>query len=157
MPDLKKQRQEAAALLREVLERLEREGVRELSVTKGDLRVRVRRAAERAGRETPRTDGARPQAEPEEREADERTAQSGVVEVKAPLTGVFHRAPSPQATPYVQVGSTVSAGQIIGLIEAMKLFNEIRSTAAGRVRRVLVETGQLVRAQSPLIEVEPLS
>jgi len=75
--------------------------------------------------------------------------------VKAPLTGIFYAAPSPGATPYVSVGDYVSSGQIIGLIEAMKLFNEIKSDLAGRVVRVCAESGQLVKAKSPLIEVEP--
>jgi len=53
------------------------------------------------------------------------------------------------------VGSNVAAGEVIGLIEAMKLFNEIRSTAGGKVRRIFIENGQLVRAHQPLIELEP--
>ena len=57
--------------------------------------------------------------------------------VKAPLTGIFYGAPSPGATPYVAVGDHVAVGQIIGLIEAMKLFNEIKSDLAGRVARVV--------------------
>ncbi len=75
--------------------------------------------------------------------------------VNAPLTGIFYGAPSPGATPYVAVGDHVAVGQIIGLIEAMKLFNEIKSDLAGRVGRVCVETGALVKARQPLIEVEP--
>jgi len=75
--------------------------------------------------------------------------------VKAPLTGIFYGAPSPGATPYVSVGDHVSVGQIIGLIEAMKLFNEIKSDLAGRVVRVCVDNGALVKAKQPLIEVEP--
>jgi acetyl-CoA carboxylase biotin carboxyl carrier protein len=75
--------------------------------------------------------------------------------VKAPLTGIFYTAPSPGATPYVSVGDPVAVGQVIGLIEAMKLFNEIKSDLAGRVARVVAESGALVKAKSPLIEVEP--
>ena len=75
--------------------------------------------------------------------------------VKAPLTGIFYGAPSPGATPYVEVGDHVSVGQIIGLIEAMKLFNEIKSDLAGRVVRVCADSGALVKAKQPLIEVEP--
>ena len=60
------------------------------------------------------------------------------------------------AHPYVQVGGEVAVGQVIGLIEAMKLFNEIKSDLAGRVVRVLPESGALVKAKQPLIEVEPL-
>jgi acetyl-CoA carboxylase biotin carboxyl carrier protein len=75
--------------------------------------------------------------------------------VKAPLTGIYYGAPSPGATPYVSVGDYVSVGQIIGLIEAMKLFNEIKSDLAGRVVRVCADNGALVKARQPLIEVEP--
>ena len=75
--------------------------------------------------------------------------------VKAPLTGIYYGAPSPGATPYVAVGNHVSAGQIIGLIEAMKLFNEIKSDLSGRVVRICAENGALVKAKQPLIEVEP--
>src|SRR3954452_10028414 len=74
--------------------------------------------------------------------------------VRAPLTGIYYGAPSPGATPYVAVGDHVSVGQIIGLIEAMKLFNEIKSDLAGRVVRICVDSGALVKAKQPLIEVE---
>jgi acetyl-CoA carboxylase biotin carboxyl carrier protein len=75
--------------------------------------------------------------------------------VKAPLTGIYYGAPSPGATAYVAVGDHVSVGQIIGLIEAMKLFNEIKSDLSGRVTRICSENGALVKAKQPLIEVEP--
>jgi acetyl-CoA carboxylase biotin carboxyl carrier protein len=76
--------------------------------------------------------------------------------VKAPLTGIFYASPAPGSGPYVSVGGEVAVGQIIGLIEAMKLFNEIKSDLAGRVVRVVAESGTLVKARQPLIEVEPL-
>jgi len=75
--------------------------------------------------------------------------------VVAPLTGLFYGSPSPGAEPYVKVGSQVLVGQVIGLIEAMKLFNEIKSDRAGRVVRVYLEDGALVKAKDPLIEVQP--
>ena len=76
--------------------------------------------------------------------------------VKAPLTGIFYASPAPGSANYVQVGGEVAVGQVIGLIEAMKLFNEIKSDLAGRVVRVVAESGQLVKARQPLVEVEPL-
>ena len=76
--------------------------------------------------------------------------------VKAPLTGIFYASPAPGSAPYVAVGGEVAVGQVIGLIEAMKLFNEIKSDLAGRVVRVVAESGALVKAKQPLIEVEPL-
>jgi acetyl-CoA carboxylase biotin carboxyl carrier protein len=75
--------------------------------------------------------------------------------VKAPLTGIFYGAPSPGATAYVTAGDHVAVGQIIGLIEAMKLFNEIKSDLAGRVVRVCADNGALVKAKQALVEVDP--
>ena len=76
--------------------------------------------------------------------------------VLAPLTGLFYGSPSPGAEPYVRQGGQVSAGQVIGLIEAMKLFNEIKSDMSGRVVRIHAESGALVKAKQPLIEIEPV-
>ena len=81
-------------------------------------------------------------------------ATSGPV-VNAPLTGIFYAAPSPGAAPLVSVGSIVAVGQPIGLIEAMKLFNEIKSDKAGRVVRIIAQDGLLVKAKTPIIELEP--
>jgi acetyl-CoA carboxylase biotin carboxyl carrier protein len=75
--------------------------------------------------------------------------------VSAPLTGVWYPAPSPGARPYVTEGDEVASGQVIGLIEAMKLFNEIKSDVSGRITRVLVENGTLVKRKQPLLEVDP--
>jgi acetyl-CoA carboxylase biotin carboxyl carrier protein len=83
-------------------------------------------------------------------------ADSGLVAVISPLTGVFYASPAPGSAPYVLVGGEVAVGQVIGLVEAMKLFNEIKSQVAGRVVRIVAESGALVKAKATLIEVEPL-
>jgi acetyl-CoA carboxylase biotin carboxyl carrier protein len=75
--------------------------------------------------------------------------------VRAPLTGVFYSASSPTSPPFVTVGQKIEVGHVVGLIEAMKLFNEIKSDQAGRVVRIVAETGKLVKAKQTLIEVEP--
>jgi acetyl-CoA carboxylase biotin carboxyl carrier protein len=80
---------------------------------------------------------------------------SGLHPITAPLTGIYYTAPSPDAAPYVRVGAQVVIGQVIGLIEAMKLYNEIKSDIAGRVVRLAAEGGKLVKAKQVLIEVEP--
>ena len=87
------------------------------------------------------------------------TADAAVFErpaVKAPLSGIWYGSPAPGSAPYVNVGGEVAVGQVIGLIEAMKLFNEIKSDLAGRVVKITAENGKLVRAKQSLIEVEPL-
>jgi len=157
--DLKAVRAEANALVKELLARLDASGIRELEVTRGTLRVKVTKdplrqlfvdpGAMPAARPAPTPQGAGPavvSAEPAAAASDA---------ITAPLTGVFYLSPSPQAPPFVHVGSTVAAGDVIGLIEAMKLFNEIRTTKNGRVRKIIATNGQLVRARAPLIELDP--
>jgi acetyl-CoA carboxylase biotin carboxyl carrier protein len=73
--------------------------------------------------------------------------------ITAPLTGVWYTAPSPGARAYLQLNGEVAAGQVVGLIEAMKLFNEIKSDVAGTVSRILADNGALVKRQQPLYEV----
>ena len=92
------------------------------------------------------------QAAPSRAKADDGPSPNAVL---APLTGLYYRSPSPGAEPYLREGGQVSVGQVIGLIEAMKLFNEIKSDRAGRVTRIYPESGALVKAKQPLIEVEP--
>jgi len=131
-------------------------GLDELEVEVGDLRVRLARptavAAEAAAPPTaapaalpPVNDGLTPFGEP----------APGMRFVGAPLTGVWYAAPSPGARAYVAEGDEINAGQVVGLIEAMKLFNEIKSDAAGTVTRMLVESGTLVKRKQPLLEIDP--
>ena len=150
MPDPRKVRADANALVAELLERLANNEVSELEVKRGGVRVRVSKDGARVAASAT---GVAPvtHAPPAVPAAPVKELPT----VNAPLTGIFYRATSPQTEPFVQVGSNVESGAVIGLIEAMKLFNEIRSTASGRVRRIFAENGQLVRAHQPLLEVEP--
>ena len=88
--------------------------------------------------------------------ASDAAAKPGGLAVLAPLTGLYYKSPSPGAEPFVREGGEVHIGQVIGLIEAMKLFNEIKSDVAGRVVRICVDDGGLVKAKQPLIELSPL-
>jgi acetyl-CoA carboxylase biotin carboxyl carrier protein len=156
-------RRTALGLVADLLERLRSGNVRELEIRQGDVRVKVSRSApngtqpidaeaavsvERATAAGPRSGlaGSVRAAQP--------AATAKGVEVTAPLTGIFYRSPSAQAPPFVQVGALVRPGDVVGLIEAMKLFNEVRSTVGGRVKRVAAENGQLVRAHQALFELE---
>lgn len=73
--------------------------------------------------------------------------------VTSPLVGTFYSAPSPDAEPFVQVGDTVKKGQVLGIIEAMKLMNEIESEYDGVVTEVLVQNGQAVEFGQPLFKI----
>ena len=160
MADAKDTRAEANALVRELLTRLDASDVRELEVTRGTLRVKVTKGppAQMYAPVPATAPAARPEAAPQTAGpaivSAEPTASTANA-ITAPLTGVFYLSPSPQAPPFVQVGTVVAAGDVIGLIEAMKLFNEIRTTKNGRVRKIVATNGQLVRAHAPLIELDP--
>ncbi|KXK58090.1 acetyl-CoA carboxylase biotin carboxyl carrier protein subunit [Micromonospora rosaria] len=78
------------------------------------------------------------------------------VAVRAPIVGTFYRAPEPGAAPFVAVGDLVRAGQVVGIVEAMKLMNEVVADRAGRVVELPVADGQPVEYDQPLIVVEPV-
>lgn len=80
---------------------------------------------------------------------------TGYVPIVAPMVGTFYRAPKPDAAPFVAEGDQVEPGQIVCILEAMKLFNEIPSDVAGRILRVLVENGAPVEFGQPLFLVDP--
>lgn len=80
---------------------------------------------------------------------------SPLVEIKSPMVGTFYAAPEPGAAPYVKVGSRVSSGQVVCIIEAMKIMNEIESEVTGVIREVAVENAQPVEFGQPLFRVDP--
>ncbi len=75
-------------------------------------------------------------------------------QVASPMVGTFYRAPAPEAPPFVEVGDTVRPGQILCILEAMKLMNELESEVGGVVRKILVENGQPVEYGQVLFEIE---
>lgn len=75
-------------------------------------------------------------------------------QVKAPLVGTFYAAPSEGADPFVSVGDKVEKGQVIGIVEAMKLMNEVESEFAGTVTEILVENGEMVEYGQPLVVIK---
>jgi len=95
---------------------------------------------------------------PAHKEAGEPSANAPEksIEIKAPMVGTFYRAPSPEAPAYVEAGQTVEVGQVICIIEAMKLMNEIKSEIKGKVLEVLVENAEPVEFGQALFLIEPL-
>jgi acetyl-CoA carboxylase biotin carboxyl carrier protein len=127
----------------------------EIEASTGDLRVRVQRggpaplpASAPALTPTPAA-GAAPVVDV--------GPTAKLVPIEAPMVGTFYRAPSPNAEPYVREGDVVKEGQIVCIIEAMKLMNEIESKASGRIAKALVENGQPVEYGQPLFLIEPMS
>jgi acetyl-CoA carboxylase biotin carboxyl carrier protein len=136
---------------------LERSDLVELEVEAGETGIILRKPAALApAQAAPAVVPGPAEAAPAPPAAPEAPAPSPSVRaVRAPLTGVFYASPSPTAPPFVTVGQIIDVGHVIGLIEAMKLFNEIKSDQGGRVARVVAESGKLVKAKQTLIEVEP--
>ena len=82
-------------------------------------------------------------------------ATTNQIKVTSPIVGTFYRAPAPDKAPYVEVGDVVKKGQVLCIIEAMKLMNEIESEIAGKIVQIIVENGQPVEYSQPLFAIEP--
>ncbi len=78
-----------------------------------------------------------------------------LVTLEAPMVGTFYRSPSPTADPFVNEGDMVKESQVLCIIEAMKLMNEIESKVGGRIAKILVENGQAVEYGQPLFLIDP--
>ena len=93
------------------------------------------------------------QSQPEQKAEEKEEAPKGMP-ITSPMVGTYYSAPSPGAKPFVNVGSTVSAGQVVCIIEAMKLMNEIEAEVSGKVTKICVEDGQAVEYGQTLMYVE---
>jgi len=80
---------------------------------------------------------------------------SNYIEIKSPIIGTLYRKPSPDKPPFVKVGDTISAGDTVCMIEAMKLFNEVESEVSGKIVKVLIEDSSPVEFDQPLFLVDP--
>jgi len=83
------------------------------------------------------------------------SAASGLIEICSPIVGTFYRSPSPDSAPFVDVNDSIQKGDVLCIIEAMKLMNEIEAEMSGTVVEVLVENGQPVEYNQPLFRVKP--
>lgn len=92
---------------------------------------------------------------PENNEEAAPESDKKLLEVRSPIVGTFYRAPSPNADPYVQVGTQVSKGTVLCIIEAMKLMNEIESDFSGKIVKIHVENAQPVEYNQVLFSIEP--
>jgi acetyl-CoA carboxylase biotin carboxyl carrier protein len=123
-------------------------GLSGIEVTVGDLHVRVERTA---GGVAPPAAIAPAGTAP----AVSDVAPEALLTMEAPMVGTFYRASSPTAEPFAREGDVVKEGQVLCIIEAMKLMNEIEAKAAGRVVKILVENGQPVEYGQPLFLIDP--
>jgi acetyl-CoA carboxylase biotin carboxyl carrier protein len=150
-------------LVREIATLIAETDLTEIEVEKGDLRIRVARtvtatvtapmAAPAAPAPAPLPVLATPVASPEAGAAVA-PAASHPGTVPSPMVGTAYRKPSPEAKPFIEIGSRVDVGDRLLLIEAMKTFNEITAPRAGTVTAIFVEDGQPVEYGEPLLVIE---
>ena len=94
-----------------------------------------------------------PQVQSESTKKEEK-ATTNLLEIKSPMVGTFYRTPSPEAAPFVDINQSIAAGEVVCIIEAMKLMNEIKSEVKGKIKEVLVESGDPVEFGQPLFLIE---
>jgi acetyl-CoA carboxylase biotin carboxyl carrier protein len=146
-------------LLQDILDILESRGIDELELEEGGTRLRVKRGRDgAAGAAVVATPGPAPVpmasvAAPLAPAPGEAPEEAGLTVLKSPIVGTFYRAPDPNSAPFVNVGDRVRVGQVLCIIEAMKLMNEIEAETAGVIAKVHQENGQPVQFGAPLFSV----
>jgi acetyl-CoA carboxylase biotin carboxyl carrier protein len=154
--------------LRGLIEAVDNSGIDSLEISRGGTRIRVNKtpppapvaAAAPAALPAPVQAHAVPAAPAAPApsapaEAAPAPAASNLVEVKSPMVGTFYRSPAPEAPPYVEVGSRITPGMTLCILEAMKLMNELPAEISGIVREICVENGEPVEYGQVLFRVEP--
>ena len=142
-----------AERIRELVKIVQESGVGEIEIEDDGMRVSVRRADEPGTMPTASAVGGITVGELDEPVA---AALPSIVRVESPMVGIFYRAPQPGAPPFVAVGDVVAAGQTLCLLEAMKLFNELKADVDGRVRAIHVDDRDAVEFGTLLFELEPV-
>ena len=158
--------------LKELIDFLIEKDISEFELERGDVKVRIKRGVETpapvithavpmatvamaAPAAQPGTATAAPIPQPTSTSAAPAAAEEELHTVKSPIVGTFYEAPGPGALPFVKPGDQVAAGQVLCIIEAMKLMNEIESDKSGEVVKVLVSNGQPVEYGQPLFAIRP--
>ena len=148
--------------LKKLIDLVEESGITELEITEGEEKVRIAKRSEMTVQQAPTyyTHAPAPQSSPPPAPVATPVPAAAVAAepeghlVKSPMVGTFYRAASPDSKAFVEVGQSVTVGQTLCVIEAMKLMNEIESDANGTVKAALVENGQPVEYGQPLFVIE---
>ena len=149
--------------LKKLIDLVQESGIGEIEITEGEEKVRISRQAAPGAPVFMATPGMQPMSyggpsqgtpAPQAAGAAPAAPEPKGHTLKSPMVGTFYRAPSPGAPSFVDVGQTVTKGQTICIIEAMKLLNEIESDVSGTIKAILVENGQPVEYGQPLFVIE---
>ena len=152
---LKSSEREAFRLIEEMLQLMESRGLVELEMEHQGLRIRLKKASSSSPPQLVEYVAGIPQPVAAQPAAAKSAVEGRRIVIKSPMVGTFYRAPAPDAPPFVEVGQDIEVGQVVCIIEAMKLMNEIKSEVAGRIVDVLVQNGDPVEFGQPFFAVEP--
>jgi acetyl-CoA carboxylase biotin carboxyl carrier protein len=150
--------------IRKLIRLVEESDIDQLEVTSWGRKVRItKRMAEGNGHSDQPTiiKNISPPSKPTQTVATEPPPEppaestAGLIEIRAPMVGTFYSSPAPDAPPYVSLNQKIEVGQVVCIVEAMKLMNEIESETAGRVAKVLIENGQPVEFGQVLFLIDP--
>ncbi|MBI5699770.1 acetyl-CoA carboxylase biotin carboxyl carrier protein [Candidatus Saganbacteria bacterium] len=137
-------------LIKKLINMVKDEGISGLTVEEGGVKIEVKR--EHGGVAPVQMPSAAPaSASTMPKPAGE---EEGVVAITSPMVGTFYRSPSPDSPPFVQEGDTIKTGQVVCIVEAMKLFNEIESEIGGKIVKILAENGKPVEYGQKLMLVK---
>lgn len=138
--------------IKDIISFLKDTDVTELNIEREGFKIRIKRGYIYGPIEVTKT--AKPSEPFTMVYKEEESKEEALHTVTSPLVGTFYRGPSPDSQPFVEVGSRVEKGQVLCIIEAMKIMNEIESDVSGIVKKVLVQNGQPVEYGEPLFLIE---
>jgi len=139
--------------IRKLIDLLKETDITEIQVERDGVKLKIKRERFMRSFEIESQNVKQAGALAEAKEEAEDTQR--LITITSPIVGVFHRSPAPEAPPFVEAGSTVKKGQVLCIVEAMKLMNEIESDADGVISKILIENGQPVEYGEPLFLIEP--
>jgi acetyl-CoA carboxylase biotin carboxyl carrier protein len=153
--------------IQELIDFISNSGLAEVKIETDEFKLSIKKHADNPTPKAVYTPAQNPQpSNPEPVSTPQETPASPVsgspkeeptkyLEIKSPMIGTFYRTPNPDADPFIHVGDTITAGQTVCVIEAMKLFNEIESEISGKIVKVLVDNSSPVEYDQPLFLVDP--
>ncbi|MDD5422218.1 MAG: acetyl-CoA carboxylase biotin carboxyl carrier protein [Candidatus Omnitrophota bacterium] len=142
--------------IKDMINLMNENNLTELEIEKEGVRIKLRKGSNGYDKAVEFVTQPIAAAEPKQQPlAAEKVEKKNVLEIKAPMVGTFYRAPSPEAPPYVNMGDIIEPGQVICIIEAMKLMNEIKSEVKGKIVDIQVDNAEPVEFGQVLFVIEP--
>ncbi|MDO8603045.1 MAG: acetyl-CoA carboxylase biotin carboxyl carrier protein [Candidatus Omnitrophota bacterium] len=146
--------------IKELITLMNENELMELEIERDGMKIRLRKSAsgkiESITEERIALGTAHQVVRPAEKISEPVKPERNVIAIKAPMVGTFYRSASPETKPYIEIGQNVDVGQVVCIIEAMKLMNEIKSEVKGRVVEILVENARSIEYGQVLFMLEPI-